>query len=34
MVNLDVDVMRTSVIIGMVMLLKMYLKALYGLTEE
>ena len=34
MVNLDVDVMRTSVIIGMVMLLKAHLKALYGLTEE
>ncbi|KAI6129687.1 hypothetical protein EDD16DRAFT_1689919 [Pisolithus croceorrhizus] len=29
-----IDVMRTSVIIGIVMLLKTYLKTLYGLSEE
>ncbi|KAI6027546.1 hypothetical protein BKA83DRAFT_4230505 [Pisolithus microcarpus] len=32
--GLDVDVMRTSVVIGIVMLLKTYLKTLYGLSEE
>ncbi|KIO02759.1 hypothetical protein M404DRAFT_15882 [Pisolithus tinctorius Marx 270] len=32
--DLDVDIMRTSVIIGVVMLLKTYLKTLYGLSEE
>ncbi|KAI6114285.1 sister chromatid cohesion C-terminus-domain-containing protein [Pisolithus sp. B1] len=32
--GLDIDVMRTSVIIGIVMLLKTYLKTLYGLSEE
>lgn len=34
MTNLDVDIMRTSVIIGIVMLLKTYLKVVYGLSEE
>ncbi|KAI6042629.1 sister chromatid cohesion C-terminus-domain-containing protein [Pisolithus marmoratus] len=32
--DVDVDIMRTSVIIGIVMLLKTYLKTLYGLSEE
>ncbi|KAF8133417.1 hypothetical protein EV363DRAFT_1470656 [Boletus edulis] len=32
--NLDVDVMRTSVIICIVMLLKSHLKVLYGFSEE
>ncbi|KAH7885125.1 sister chromatid cohesion C-terminus-domain-containing protein [Phlebopus sp. FC_14] len=30
----NLDVMRTSVIIGIIMLLKAFLKALYGLSEE
>ncbi|KIJ60270.1 hypothetical protein HYDPIDRAFT_32393 [Hydnomerulius pinastri MD-312] len=34
MPDLDVDIMRTSVIIGVIMLLKAHLKALYGLSEE
>ncbi|KAF8552743.1 hypothetical protein OG21DRAFT_1477602 [Imleria badia] len=32
--NLDIDVMRTSILICIVMLLKSHLKALYGLSEE
>ena len=32
--NLNIDMMRTSVIICIVMLLKSHLKGLYGLSEE
>ncbi|KAF9235171.1 hypothetical protein BU15DRAFT_51679 [Melanogaster broomeanus] len=32
--DVDVDIMRTSVIVCIVMLLKSYLKGLYGLSEE
>lgn len=30
----DIEVMRSSVMIAMTMLLKAYLKSLYGLSEE
>jgi cohesin loading factor subunit SCC2 len=34
MSHIDVAVMRSSIIIGIVMLLKAHLKSLYGLSEE